>query len=271
MAKAQNDPSSPLELAVSMRDRNVMHMLSDALLTNDTFLAFQPIVRAGHPSQIGFVEGLMRVRDGTGRIVPARDFMPQVETTELGRRMDVRALELGLQALSAHPNIRLSINMSARSIGYPDWTRVLERGLAEARGIAERLILEITESSAMLMPDLVTVFMDELQERGVSFALDDFGAGYTSFRFLREFFFDAVKIDGQFIEGVASNSDNQVLTRALVSIAEHFEMFTVAEMVTNADDARFLREAGVDYLQGYLFGVPRPEIPARGLSNLRSA
>ena len=97
-----------------------------------------------------------------------------------GRRIDALALELGLRALSENPDLRLSINMSARSIGYPDWSETLDRGLSEDPTVAERLILEITEASAMVMPDIVSVFMDDLQIRGVSFALDDFGAGFTS-------------------------------------------------------------------------------------------
>ncbi len=119
---------------------------------------------------------------------------------------------------------------------------------------AERLILEVTETSAMAMPDLVTVFMQDLQQRGVAFALDDFGAGYTSFRYLRDFYFDIVKIDGQFIKGIADNPDNQVLTQALLDIARHFDMFTVAESVETAKDAQYLMELGIDCLQGYYFG-----------------
>jgi EAL domain-containing protein (putative c-di-GMP-specific phosphodiesterase class I) len=108
----------------------------------------------------------------------------------------------------------------------------------------------------MLVPELVISFMSDLQSRGVCFALDDFGAGYTSFRYLRDFYFDVVKIDGQFIRGIATNADNQVLMRALVSISEQFDMFTVAEFVENQEDAQFLIQAGVDCLQGYYYGAP---------------
>jgi EAL domain-containing protein (putative c-di-GMP-specific phosphodiesterase class I) len=152
--------------------------------------------------------------------------------------------------------MRLSINMSARSIGYPAWLQTLRAGIAEDERVAERLILEITESSAMGMPELVGRFMQELQAHGVSFALDDFGAGYTSFRYLRDFCFDMIKIDGQFIRDIAQQRDNQVLTRALQAIAHHFDMFTVAESVETAEDAAFLIDMGIDCLQGYYFGAP---------------
>ncbi len=156
--------------------------------------------------------------------------------------------------------------MSARSIGYPRWSTVLEQGLALDPTVAERLILEITESSAMLMPDIVQVFMRNLQARGVSFALDDFGAGYTSFRYLRDFYFDILKIDGQFIRGIHKDANNQVLTQAMIYIAREFEMFSVAEFVECAEDAAYLTQIGIDCLQGYYFGVPtiRPHWSVNG-------
>jgi EAL domain-containing protein (putative c-di-GMP-specific phosphodiesterase class I) len=132
----------------------------------------------------------------------------------------------------------------------------LQRGLAAHQTVAERLILEITEGSAMLMPELVTSFMDDLHRRGICFALDDFGAGFTAFRYFRDFCFDLVKIDGQFIRDIHRNPDNQVMTRALMAIARQFDMFTVAEAVETAEEAEWLRAAGVECLQGYLFGAP---------------
>jgi EAL domain-containing protein (putative c-di-GMP-specific phosphodiesterase class I) len=159
--------------------------------------------------------------------------------------------------------------MSARSIGYPEWLTTLERGLRSDPTIGERLILEITESSAIEMPDLVVDFMADMQERGICFALDDFGAGYTAFRYLKDFYFDIIKIDGEFIRGISQNPDNQVLTQALVSIAQHFDMFTVAESVETAEDARLLVEMGVDCLQGYFFGAPSVAEPWN-MSQLKS-
>lgn len=252
---------SPLSAAVSARDRNVLSMVRQALDRGDVALAYQPIMQASPEGRPAFYEGLIRIMDDSGRIIPARDFIDTVETTELGRIIDCTALDLGLKALEQTPGLRLSINMSARSIGYPNWRRTLDRGLARDATIGERLILEITESSAMAVPDLVTVFMNELQAQGIAFALDDFGAGYTAFRYLREFYFDILKIDGQFIRGIHADADNQVLTRALISIGQHFDMFTVAESVENAEDARFLQAAGIDCMQGYFFGAPSLQAP----------
>ncbi|HRO15294.1 MAG TPA: EAL domain-containing protein [Paracoccus sp. (in: a-proteobacteria)] len=247
---------SPLDFAVDHQSRLTLATVRRAVDRGDAVLAYQPVVQAERPARAAFHEGLIRIIDETGRIVPLRDFMPVAETSELGRRIDCLALALGLRALAEEPSLRLSINMSARSIGYPDWMRTLRHGIGPDDTIAERLILEITESSAMGLPDLVIRFMRELQGRGVSFALDDFGAGYTSFRYLRDFCFDMIKIDGRFIREIAAQPDNQVLTRALQSIAHHFDMFTVAEQVETAEDAAFLIDMGIDCLQGFYFGAP---------------
>ena len=247
---------SPLAFAVVERDRATLGMVRSALDQRHMMLAYQPVVQARRPNRPAFYEGLIRIMDDTGRIIPARDFIETAESSELGRRIDCAALEMGLITLATQPSVRLAINMSARSIGYPAWLKVLKTGLRGNRSIGERLILEITESSAMQMPEIVSVFMEELSRYGISFALDDFGAGYTAFRHFKDFFFDIIKIDGQFIRGIHSNADNQVLTAALISIARHFEMFTVAESVESAEDAAYLQSLGVDCMQGYHFGVP---------------
>jgi len=231
-------------------------MVDDAVRHNQVMLAFQPVVPAGQSEKVAFYEGLIRIMDATGRIIPARDFIGAIETTETGRIIDCLALEKGLRTLAQHRGLRLSINMSARSIGYSRWMRTLLKGLNADPTVSERLILEITESSAMLVPELVTGFMDEIAQRGVSFALDDFGAGYTSLRYLKDFYFDILKIDGQFIHGIAQDTDNQVLTTALATIGRQFDMVTVAESVERAEDAEYLTAIGIDCLQGYFFGAP---------------
>ena len=250
------DVESPLSFAVQQRDKGTLSMVREALERGDAVLAFQPVVQAGNGKTVAFYEGLIRILDETGRVIPAREFMGAVENLDLGRLIDCAALRAGLRALKQVPDLRLSVNMSARSIGYPQWKQILNRGLHRDPKVAERLILEISESSAMQMPELVTVFMADLQEKGITFALDDFGAGHTAFRHLKEFYFDIVKIDAQFIRNVHDDSNNQVLTQALVSLAGHFDMFTIAEAVETPEEAAWLATAGVDCLQGYLFGAP---------------
>ncbi len=250
------DLVDPLTIATELRDRDAVDLVRDALDHGRCAMAFQPIVQADRAHNPAFYEGLIRVSDQTGRYIPAKDFIDAVEMDELGRRLDCEALRIGVDTLTRVPDLRLSINMSARSIGYKPWARILHRALRRDETIGERLILEITERSAIVMPEIVQSFMSEFQQFGVCFALDDFGAGYTSFRYLRDFFFDIIKIDGQFIRGVHTSPDDQALVRALVAVAKHFDMLTVAEFVEAEEDANILMAMGVDCLQGYYFGQP---------------
>lgn len=252
---------NPLNYAIRKRDEAVLQLVDDAVRGDRAVLAYQAIVPAGDPGRPAFYEGLIRVMDETCRIIPAKDFIATIEPTETGRLIDCAALQQGLQMMHDYPDLRLSLNMSARSIGYPEWNQILKRGLAADPTAAERLILEITESSAIHVPELVVNFMAALQQKGISFALDDFGSGFTSFRYLKQFYFDILKIDGQFIRGVAHDPDNQILTGALLSIARQFDMVCVAENVETAEDALYLQQIGMDCLQGYYFGAPTVRPP----------
>lgn len=270
--RASTEDMDPLSFAVSQRDRMVMDMVREALNTSRLLLAFQPIMSI--TGSVAFHEGFIRLLDDTGRAIPAGQFMGVVETQEMGRLIDCAALRFGLGALARHKNLRLAINMSARSIGYPKWQTILKRGLNRDATVAERLILEINETSALQVPELVTTFMDELLEQGITFALDDFGAELTSFRFLRDTYFDLIKIDGAFVRNCDKNPDSQNALRAIVHLAKNFEMFTVAENVETQGEANFLASIGVDCLQGYYYGAPevRPSwfIPPNGRAVLAS-
>ncbi|SDC68035.1 EAL domain-containing protein [Ruegeria marina] len=271
MADLPPGSESPLSAAVSGRDRSAVAMATEAVRHGDCMLAYQPVLQAHPPHAVAFWEGFLRVLDETGRQIPARDFMPQVENTEIGRELDRIALDTGLRALRKKPDIRLSINMSARSIGFHSWMQTLDQHLSRDPALGERLILEINQTSAMAMPELVIDFMDRLQPRGIAFALDDFGDGPIDFNAFRDFFFDAVKIDGRFVRGVSGHRGNQAIVRTLVALAREFEMLVVAESVETEADAGFLVATGVDCLQGFLCGAPsvspkwdrKPVNPAR--------
>lgn len=252
--------ASPLDAAINQRDRGTLAMVQQALARGDTRLAYQPIVRADGKG-VAFFEGLIRILDETGRVIPARDFIGAVEDTDIGRQIDCAALRLGLSMLQQNPGLRLSINMSARSVGYPRWMQILRTCLRDNPMVVERLILEITESSVMIMPEIVAIFMEDLQDKGITFALDDFGSGYTAFRHFKTFYFDILKIDGQFTRNIGQDADNQVLSEALIGLARHFDMLVVSESVETAEEAQWLAAAGVDCMQGYYYGAPSMSLP----------
>ncbi|WP_299814533.1 EAL domain-containing protein [uncultured Jannaschia sp.] len=245
----------PLTFAVRERDKSTLQMVREALEDSNVLLAYQPVIGAAN-GKPAFYEGLIRVLDEKDRIIPAGQFMDVVETQELGREIDCATLRCGLGALARTPDLRLSINMSARSIGYPKWLQTLKRWLKEDETVSERLILEMNEGSVMQVPELVKTFMNELQPKGITFALDNFGAGQTSFRHLKEFCFDVIKIDRCFVRDCDTDADNQCILGALISIGEQFDMFTVAEAVETQAEAAFLVNAGIDCMQGYYYGAP---------------
>ncbi|QDL92149.1 EAL domain-containing protein [Paroceanicella profunda] len=231
-------------------------LVMDALVEDRIALAFQPVVRAGSSGTVAFHECLARILDANGAEIPAGSFMPAIVNLGLVRQVDRAVLRHALEALRKSPTLRLSVNLSPQSMQDADWLALLEAAAATAPDTVERLILEITESSAIIDPLRTLDFMSRVRDLGCAFALDDFGAGYTSFRHFRDFRFDVVKIDGSFVRGISASEDNQILVRTLVSIADHFSMFTVAECVETAEDAARLTAMGVDCLQGYHFGRP---------------
>ena len=250
------DQSSPLAVAGSSADRETLAIVRAALTLRRMRLAYQPAVYAADPSIIGFYEGYIRLLDPKDKVIPARDFMDVVETQELGREIDVAALQMGLATLQKHPGVRVAVNMSARSIGYKKWNQTLRQALKTQPGIGRGLILEISEGSAMQMPDVLMSFMQDLRSEQIAFTLDDFGAGATSLQLLSEFRFDIAKLDGKFTRGIEQSAQNQPLVRAAIAIAKEFNMFLVAEAVETTAEAHWLRDQGVGCLQGYLFGAP---------------
>lgn len=256
MANIPPGGHSPLDFAVTQQAQSTMGMVREAIAHNQTMLAFQPVMHGLSSGHVAFYEGLIRVLDPTGRVIPAREFMQKIEDSETGREIDVLALRHGLTTLRNHPGLRLSINMSARSVGFRPWMNCLNRFLNETPEIGTRLILEITENSAMQVPELVIDFMGRLQSKGICFALDNFGSGNLAIRYFKDFDFDIVKISGQFIRGMGQSPDNQSVVRALHAIAVQFEMLTVAESVETEQDALIATQIGIDCLQGYYFAAP---------------
>ena len=234
----------------------VKSVVAAAIEAGRVDLAFQPVVESARPERVAYHEGLIRIFNPQGGMIAADSFMGAVEVSELGRRLDRIALERGLEALRRNPGLRISLNMSVRSVGNRDWSATLNAGLERDPTAAERLILEVTERSAIMFPGYIASFMECLRDLGISFALDDFGAGYTSFRQLRGLRFDIIKIDGSFCRGIHADADNRVLAQALVNIGRHFECMTVGEMIEDPRDAETLTEIGIDCLQGWLYGRP---------------
>ncbi len=257
LAEDKQVPLDPFQAAMASRDANVLTLVEEAVAAGRTRMAFQPIQLTADRGMIAFFEGLIRVLDETGRVIPAAQFMPTISETGLGREIDCMTLQHAFGLLQKRSDLRLSINVSARSLADGKWRDTLYRGLAAEGDLGDRLILEISEESAMQLHEVLIRFMAEVQPKGVAFALDGFGAGLTAFSHLKDFFFDLVKIDKSFIRNISTNPDNQVLAEALIMVAHQFEMFVVADGIENEADVQWAIGQDVDCLQGYHIGVPK--------------
>lgn len=236
-----------------------------ALEEERMLLALQPVVEAGS-RKVAFYEGLLRLRRRDGTLVSASDFIEDAEKLGLARLVDKRALELGLRLLNTHPKLRLSINISSLTAGDEDWIAALGAGAMDRPDVLGRLIVEVTETAMIHDFEAAAAFFDRLRALGCKVAIDDFGAGYTSFRHLRMLHVDILKIDGALVDKLDSDHQGRVLVKTMVDMARALGLETVAEWVSNEEGAAFLNSVGVDYFQGYLFGQPMTvgEIEGRG-------
>ena len=216
-------------------------------------IALQPIVNAsdGKPA---FYEALMRMHLEDGTLVAPSVIIPIAEKVGLVQLLDQRVLELSLQKLSADPNLRLSINMSGATAHDPEWPARAQASIGAHPGAAERLIVEITETCAIEDIEDARRVIASIKALGAKVAMDDFGAGHTSFRNLRLLDVDLLKIDGAFVQNVAHSPDDRFFVRTLIDLARHLGIPTVAEWVENQETVTLLREWGVDYFQGAFYG-----------------
>ncbi len=249
------EPSATNE---STRQRNISiaDEVISALEQNRMLLALQPIVDT-KTRQPAFYECLLRMEKPDGTIVSAGEFIPLAEQLGLARFIDRRVLELAVALAKSQPELRLSLNVSSLTCSDHEWLVSLHRLTGGRRQITERLTVEITETAAIHDLDVSIAFVDTLKELGCKVAIDDFGAGYTSFKNLKTLNVDMVKIDGSFIRNLTSEPDNQVFIKTLVEIAETFNLETVAEWVGDEETAEIMARAGITHQQGFFFGRPQ--------------
>ncbi|MDE2471506.1 MAG: bifunctional diguanylate cyclase/phosphodiesterase, partial [Bradyrhizobium sp.] len=217
-------------------------------------MAYEPVVEAasGAPA---FYECLVRMEQGDGQMLLAPDIVPVAERLGLIRLVDHRVLELVVAELAASPAVQLSLNISPDTTMDPDWSATIESLMRAHSGVAERLIVEITETVAIQDIDNIRGFITRLKNFGSRIAIDDFGAGYTSFRNLRKLGVDILKIDGAFVQNIARSSDDRAFVQTLIDLARRLEIKTVAEWVQDDESAKMLRDWGCDYIQGRLIGL----------------
>jgi EAL domain-containing protein (putative c-di-GMP-specific phosphodiesterase class I) len=157
--------------------------------------------------------------------------------------------------------VKLSLNLSGQSIDDLEMLKLLQEGIDQHSLLPSDILLEITESCAINQLESAHHFINAMKELGCYFALDDFGTGYSSFSHLKNLAVDIVKIDGQFVRNIATDPMDLAIVNSVVSIAHSQGKKTIAEFVENAESLRLLKEAGVDYVQGYYISKPMESLP----------
>ena len=243
--------------------------IRDALAQDRFVLESQPIadLRTG---AIVHHELLIRMRSETGELIPPGAFLPVAERFDLIQDIDrwvvCRAIELLQEAARTGLDLVLEVNLSGRSLGDDATLQAVRDGLQRTGVEPRRLIFEITETAAVANIPSAQRFALELQQLGCRFALDDFGAGFGSFYYLKHLPFDFVKIDGEFVRKCATDRTDQVMIAAVVEVARGLGKQTIAEFVGDQAVMDHLREAGVDLAQGFHIGPPGPLHIGTGLS-----
>ena len=249
----------PEREAARRNSRELTDEIVSALNERRVSLAFEPVVEARTRS-LAFHESLMRVHRSDGSEIATQQLVPIAERLGLIRLLDHRVFEMAIAALTDDPGMTLSVNVSPASIIHSEWWSGLSALLRARRGVAERLIVEITETAAIHDIADTRGFITRAKELGCRIAIDDFGAGYTSFRNLRELGVDIVKIDGAFVRNLTRSADDRAFVQSLLELAHRLGLQTVAEWVQDEEAAAILTEWRCDYLQGALVGLASPRL-----------
>ena len=233
-----------------------------AALEQDRFVLYQQPLLELCSGAVARHEILLRMVAEDGEHIAPMAFLPTAEQAGLVQAIDAwvirHAIDLiARQAQRGHA-LHLDVNISGASVTDPELLAVIERELASAEIDPSCLIFEITETAAIGDIKLAQQFAGRLGELGCGFALDDFGAGFGSFFYLKHIPFDTLKIDGEFIRGLVHCERDQIMVKAIARVARDLGTETVAEFVTDDATRELVRSYGVHYAQGYGIGRPRP-------------
>ncbi len=222
----------------------------------------QPIVPLSQKAEKAHYEILIRYQEEDDTIIPPAEFLPPAERFNLIERIDRWVVSEVINYLSEHPEyqdrVQFSINLSGRSIGSEGFHRFLVQLLNSEEVDATALCFEITETAAVKDVAKSIEFIRVIKQIGARFSLDDFGSGLSSFTYLKQFPVDYLKIDGSFIKDILHDAQSYDFVRSITEVGHCLGMKVVAEYVDSRNMFHTLREAKVDYLQGYTIGKPAP-------------
>ena len=246
-------------LKISRDEAQIMHDVQHIIAEKRFEAAYQPIIHA-KTGNAEYYECLLRITNPGAEPISAGGLIPIAEKMNFIKVIDRIMLQKVVEQLKANPELKLTFNISNATTDDAEWLKMCSK-LFRSTDVSSRVMIEITETAAHRDLRETAYFVASLQGLGCQVALDDFGAGYTSFRQLKALSVDMVKIDGTYIKDIVSNRDNQVFIKTLIDFTSNYGLKTVAEFVESGDIAKMLIDMNVDYLQGYYFGKPQMDAP----------
>ncbi|MEL7185089.1 MAG: EAL domain-containing protein [Pseudomonadota bacterium] len=245
-------------------DMQLVASIQQALDADEFELLAQPINRLSKAQSVPRYEILLRMRDGEGGCVPTNalfsaaeryNMMPQIDRWVVSNTI-ARLAEYA-EFITEHDCV-FSVNLSGQSIGDDEFLEFIEQEIEDSGLPATAIGFEITESAAVSNLRMAQAFIDRLSDRGCTISLDDFGAGLSSFAYLKNFKVDTLKIDGGFIRDITDNRISESMVAAITQVAKVMDLKTVAEYVETKATRKLIKKLGVDYAQGHIIGKPTP-------------
>jgi diguanylate cyclase (GGDEF)-like protein len=231
-------------------------------IDEERFALFAQPILSLRTDEISQYELLLRMEGPDGTLLPPHAFLPSAERSGMVQEIDLwvtrQAIRLIESQRQAGRDLHLEVNLSGRTLGDPSLPRAIQEELRNVMIDPASLIFEVTETAAVLNMDEAKEFASQLTDMGCRFALDDFGAGFGSFYYLKYLPLEFLKIDGDFITDLASNTTDQAMVKAIVDLSGQLGKATIAEFVPDDATVDLLRGYGVDFAQGYHVGRPQP-------------
>jgi len=242
----------------------LVSQIQQAIDGNEFELMAQPIASLKKDKKTQRFEILLRMRDGDGDYLPTQALFSAAERYRLMPQIDRWVTSATIARLAQHidavefAQANFAINLSGQSLSDDDILKFIDEEIAAGGISAKRLCFEVTESAAVSNLTKAQAFIDALRERGCRIALDDFGAGLSSFAYLKNFNVDILKIDGSFIRDITDNRISESMVAAITEVAKVMQLETVAEYVECDKTRKLVEKLGVDYAQGHGVGKPVP-------------
>lgn len=235
-----------------LREKNIeLNLLRSSLMEKKAKFVYQPIIDS-KSGAVEYHECLLRIPDQNGDYISVGSIVADAESKGLINIVDFTVIEMAINELVEEKDITLSVNISNIGVLNPRLLRRIEY-LLKKYDVADRLILEITETSLNRDFKGTKKFIDTLHKYKCKFALDDFGSGFTSFKQLLSLPIDIIKIDGSYISDILDNDHSKFFVEALIRLADDLDIKTVAEYVENGEIAKFLMEVKIGGMQGNFF------------------